>query len=76
MVVGGVVTGASVVVVVTTTSVVGAGSVIEVIGESSSELAELLPVTSGVRIATLAANATSITGLEYFSFKSILLDRG
>lgn len=60
-----------VVVSATIASVVVGAAVVS--GEASSDLAELLPVTSGVSIATLAASATSITGLEYFSFKSFSL---
>lgn len=77
-----VVTGASVVVVVVSitvvvgcTTVVWGGRVVtsEVV---TSSFGFSIPFASGNKIARLAANATRITGFEYFNFKSILLDRG
>lgn len=43
---------------------------------STSSFGFSIQFASGVKIAILIANATKITGFEYFNFKSILLDRG
>ena len=52
------------------------GTIWVVVVVTDTSFSDFVPVTSGVTIATLTARATSITGFEYFSFKSILLDRG
>lgn len=78
-----VVTGASVVVVVVSitvvvgcTTVVCGGVVVTIGVVTSSSFGFSIPFASGNKIARLVANATRITGFEYFNFKSILLGRG